>query len=832
MRREWIPAVLVLAVGTAGPFLPCSAQPAAERPKVSAHLGGPEGVRICQPGRWGIVAVDVVNTGDEPAEVLATMYFADDPNCQYGRRLWVPKRARRHSWCPIRPPSSIPPETTKVELVTLLYDHSGSADALVRRSQEPMLQSRLMRIDRPKAVTAMIWDAGSPKSRDESPLDAATALRMSAGLTPQLAVLHGDFLPPVVESLQGLDQLVLASDQLASDTAGLTAIRRWLFAGGHLWIMLDRVDPTTVELLLGDAFRCHVVDRVGLTRVEIVEPGPKGRPYEDQPRDFEEPVELVRVLVSDVEVTHSVNGWPASFWLSAGRGRVLVTTLGPHGWMRPATRNDAMPDAPFPPPRFFATQPFDVLAADLFRPPEPPALYPGAFEPYLAEQIGYRVIGRGWVTAVLGGFCLVLFVGGSWLSRRRLERMAWIGPAAAVTAATTLIVLGWLARTAVPPTVAMTQLVELQPGADDVVVTGLMATYNQKASNATFGARSGGIFELDVAGLGGRMRRMVWTDMDAWHWENLTLPPGVRTAPFLYATKTEEPIRARAAFGPEGLSGALAAGPFRRLADGVVVAPSGGCLAVRLEGDGAFSARADAVLAPGQYLTGAFLSDEQRRRQSIYGELFASTGPGKYPRRLTLLTWAAPLDVQFALPEEARRTGSALLALPIEIERSPANTQVTIPSPLLDYRSVRGPLPQASAAYNYRTHEWIELRTSSQVCLRFQIPAVVRPIRLERATLTIRISAPSRELRIVGWASGQEVSLATRNGPLGAVRVDVDRADVLQLDDGGGLLLGVFVGGQQQASLPTDFAWTAAGDAWRIDALELEVAGRTLPRAE
>jgi len=474
MWRLRIPAVLVMASWASS----CAGELQGEDPLPSFHLGAPAGIRRYRPETWGLVAAWVLNPRDRPADVLATMYFADDPNLQYARRLWVPARAKRYSWCPIFPPRSGSPDTmrypsvaTKVEIKSLLFDRSGPKEVLIRSRSGPMVESAFLPVYDSPAVTGVVYDSGADEESDDVAIETVAAARVSAGFSPVVSLLYQEFLPPVVESLQGLDQLVLASDRVASDAAGLVALRRWLHGGGRLWVMLDRVEPATVELLLGDAFRLHVVDRVGLCRVLIREAGSGNEHRDAQPREFEEPVDLVRVLATGMEVTHT----------------------------------------------------------------------------------------------------------------KRLERMAWIGPIAAAATAATLIVMGLRARNTVPPTLAIAQLVEVEPGADDVQMTGLLAMYNQRASEASVGARRGGIFRPDMTGLEGTARRMVRTDLDAWHWERLTLPAGVRTAPFQHGTKISRPIEARAAFGPKGLTGTLASEPFTDLADAIIAAPSRMSLAVELD---------------------------------------------------------------------------------------------------------------------------------------------------------------------------------------------------------------------------------------------------------
>src|SRR5205823_1390290 len=152
---------------------------------------------------------------------------------------------------------------------------------------------------------------------------------------------------------QGLDQLVVSSDRVTADPAGLCAIRQWLHGGGRLWVRLDRVSPATVSLLLGEAFPCTVVNRTELTQWQLLQ-SPRAEAADEEASDalegpvpvrqtflridgkidtFEPPVEMVCILAPGVKAAHTINGWPASFWRRSGRGKVLFTTLGPRGWV-------------------------------------------------------------------------------------------------------------------------------------------------------------------------------------------------------------------------------------------------------------------------------------------------------------------------------------------------------------------------------------------------------------------------------------------------------------------------------------------------------------------
>jgi hypothetical protein len=789
--------------------------------------GGRAGLRRYWPHTWGIVSVDAINRTDRPAEIPAVFYFTSDPTTQFVRRFWVPPHSMRHSWCPVRLPE-VPDGREVVELVTLTLDASGSSEVLARNSSGELRPTHLLPVSLNPESTSMVGDrVDSKPAVSKLTADAVVAMREAAGLIPDIGFFFEDFFPPTTESLEGLSHLVVSGNHLASDTAAMTVVRRWLHGGGRLWIMLDQVDPRTVELLLGNAFDCHVVDRVGLSSVRI-EGGPfDSAPSEQSAREFEEPVDLVRVVTSNEKVMQTVNGWPASFWQPAGEGMVLFTTLGPRGWMRMRSRYDPHPKSPLGSLNYIAIEPLQFLANKFLAGGKAPPFEPASFEPYLAEQIGYRIVDRQSVAAVLGGFCLVLAASGIWLRRSgRPQRLLWIAPAAALVAGAILVLAGELLQRSVPPTVALVQWVRAEPDVEDVHVKGLMSIYNQGPNAGPLGTRRGGMFLPDMTGLKGVTRRMVWTDIGVWHWENLTLPGGVRSAPFHFGTKIDGLIGARSRLGPDGLRGSLASGPFANPSDAILAMPSGDRLAIAIGADGTFTA--GSVLAPDQFIDAQLLDSRQHRRQSVYQRLLGGKNPLMAVDRPLLIAWADPLDMQFRVSPQAKQVGSALLSVPLEIEQAPPGTKVSIPSPLVSFRCVPGPGKQISTAYFNARQEWLACRTASRVWLRFQIPKQVLPLTPSRATLEVKIAAPDWTVQVVGLAGETQIPLESWNGPVGNHLCKIDQPEVLLLDGEGGLLLGIHVG-DKAAGPAADPREGKARPAWKIDSVQLEVAGETLP---
>src|SRR5262249_14799940 len=220
-------------------------------------------------------------------------------------------------------------------------------------------------------------------------------------------------------------------------------------------------------------------------------------------------------------------------------------------------------------------------------PPERPPLTQDDLRSYVTDQIGYSVVGRKAVLLVFGSLFLALTAATVILARLgRLAHLGWLGPGLALGAGIAFVGLGDRSRAAVPPTVAVAQLVDAVPGVDEVQTSGFLAVYQPSQGVTGVGAEQGGGFELDLAGLEGRVHWRVQTDLDRWHWDNLELPPGVRAGPFRHTLRTPGPVEATIRFGPNGVEGRVASGPFRELEDALLITPGHPPLAVHLGADG------------------------------------------------------------------------------------------------------------------------------------------------------------------------------------------------------------------------------------------------------
>ncbi len=814
---------------------------AAESGRPSIRMGSVDGVRRYRPGMWSVVAVEAVNPTDEATELFAAVYFTGTPTLQYGRKVWVPGNSRLRTTCPIRVPDSSAHGESHVSLVSVPVDPADGADVLGGSHVEAVAKSRpLILTDEPLAVVILgEFDSSlavgrelpfhtglevAPEAPDDPIYEVVLAGKLDQGLSRRMSSLNAWKLPADSACLDAVDIVVLCSDRPASDPDATTLIRDWVLRGGHLWIMLDEMESDSVSAILGDAFTSVVVDRVKLTELEIEDVRVDVPPEESTILEFEDPVSFVRVVPGDVTVTDRVDDWPAAFWQPFGAGRVFFTTLGAQAWCRPATPDDPRPQGsprtafsvPRGPLRRLAEQCFSVHRA------EPVDV--AAVKPFLAKQIGYRILSREVVAAVLATFCVVLGVAGTWFWRiGRLDRLLWVGPLAA--AGTSLVFLGVAvtARTSVPATVAIWQRVTFEPGVATGRACGLASLYNPDTCDSEMGAERGGIFVPDMTAMGGQRRRMMWTDEGVWYWGGLELPPGERTAPFEHILSLEETVDCRASFGPSGLTGVFGPAPFQGLSDAVIALPNQPLLATKIHADGSFSSGVSHVLASDEFVAGTFLSDVQQGRVDVYRLLLERRSEGNLDTRPMLYVWADPVDGGLVFPQ-ANRLGSALISVPVQVEVSREGTEVTVPAPFIPYRGVVGPDGSRPTAYGQYRHEWMELKTAANEWLQFQLPEAILPFELTRAEISLDIRAPSRSVEILGLKAGSSVVVKSLSYPIGTYQVVLDQPELLQLDDDGGLRIGIRVGSEETED-PTDLMTQAS---WKIESLQMNVVGKVL----
>jgi hypothetical protein len=775
-------------------------------------LGVPMGLKSFVPGRWGLVRIAVANQGEDEGVLPAYIYLKDNPSLRFERDVWVPPHAVRGTWIPLH----MPPDATGGQSGMLdVHGHAGG-----KEFSEP---ARLKLDPYPMAMLGDAVGIPSASGNQEEPeneaYEAVIALRVAKNLTRQVLAANERFLPPSPEAWEAVKHIVIAGNRLAGDSAGQSALRQWLASGGKMWIQLDSTPPETVRSLLGDAFRVEVVDRVELSTLpDDFSAG--GGPSSDGELDVA--VQHLRVLVDDAEVLSRVHGWPASFVIPFGRGEVIVTTLGPRGWMRLRNSSDPVLD-PRTTTRYVAINPLLDLMVRFLNAPSATLPTEELQVEYLTQKIGYEVPSRTTVLGLLIGFCTLIALAGMILGRQhRLEGVAALTVIAGLIAAGAIVGLGTAKRQAVPATAASVRFAEVVPQADTLTTTGSLAVYQPDLTLVELNSPAGTRLDPQIPDLAGQIRQLKWTDLNQWHFDRVELPPGVRVFNAESAITLSQPPRVVARFGGTGLEGKLTSGDFSSPEDAFLAATFGKAFAIHLADDGTFHAGPGDPLPPGQFMADQLLSDEQLQRQKLAAAWFAGRTPDQ---ALRLLAWVNPPSDQMKWSAGTRQVGAVMLSVPVTIERTPPDTAVALPAGMLEVRSVEGSSGR-STFFDNRTRSWQSPKLPATATrLRWQLPAAVLPLKLDRAVLTIECNIPSRPFGVFALRDGQRVPVLQRTSPAGRIEVEIKEPDLLRLDESGGIAIEFDVG-----ELDTQVAKAAASTGgWSILSTDLDVYGRTLP---
>lgn len=823
--RCWI--LLALLAGLASSATEASAQLKAQ------VLPSAAGGTAFLPERWGAIQITFVNLNDEPAELLASSFFEIDPTLQFGRRTWVPARSRLTLTHPVRIPE-LPEGSTYCSIRTVLLDPRKKDEVLVRGGSGSLQEeTRLFLSDVPStAIINVPEDLITAGGSSDSAYQLAVAAKMAENLGRRTTQLSDSILPATPEAYSGLDQLIVADNRLIDDGPAITAMRNWLYDGGHLWIMLDRVDPKSLEILLGDDWTGEFVDRVELTSFAI-EPTDRLQGSTAISQNVEAAVSMVRVLASDVEVASTVNGWPAAFWKQCGHGKLLVTTLSPEGWMQhklptaaPKSATDAQEAAMLEslmPRTYVVIPPMRDLATEFFTARSPPVVPPVILESHVREYVGNSVPSRWLISGLLAGFGVVLAgLGGALWRSNRLEWLGAAGPALAIVVSLALMFLGLAQRRSIPATAASVQFVEPARGTNSIRVSGIADIYAPDADKTTLASTGGGWMMPDRTGQQGETTRLVWTDMNAWEWEHLPPTSGQRLAEFAATKTTAQQIQATATFDSNGLNGKLNAGGLVHPAD-LVVATQVGRIGANLNEDGSF--QASQVFGGEQFIAAELLSDEQNRRSRTLSAVLSNSAGSDFPHEPVLMVWADPLDLGFHFGEGNRQLGAALVAVPLILERPAAGTEVRVPSPFLPYRTVIGPGGvTASGLHDYRRREWQERSLPTSAWLRFQIPSVLLPLEPLRARVTVQVTGPIGKLEISALRGSETVVFKSWTDPVGTLSVEITDPSLLQISKGG-LLLKVAGGDSSRPGLTQS---KDKANYWKIESLHLDLTGKTV----
>ena len=737
---------------------------------------------------WSAVAFEVENPGDEGREAFITSYFQEIPDQQFGRQYWLPPHSVRRGWYLVKtPPTNEGKDPVEAKaLNAMLVRRRGSTESAKALEPGKRFESSYIRCPKSPAKTLLITSGKDAESEK-----LVTAVRTATKNPKNYLRSTLQTLPPVATAYEGWTHIVLASDRVSQDPAAVEALRQWTVQGGRLWILLDKAGLEAALPFLADAGGLTVIDRVGLTSFQLESPRGEN-PVSGETRELEEPVEMVRTVSEGFRTLYQVDGWNAAMTTQVGKGTVLISTLGPSGWLRPRGENSN--------PNWRAVlseSGYPILECTslgkLFweRKETPPA---SNLASVATDYVGYPVTSLTRVASALALFCSSILIGGVVLWRTK--RLAWMSVFAPVAAGLATLWIGVTShqnRSSIPPTEAAIFVAEAD-AVGNLHIQGGLSVYSTSNGDTNPQTSNAGQLEFvnPPAGLG---KRLVWSDYGKVHWENLKLNTGVHE--FRIQThQAKKPSHAIFSFNEEGVIGRVAGGEWTLPGRGLIASPNGQFAAPRFLADGQLVSTAGDSLAPGRFSASDVIDDREQTRMAILEKVFADNQPR--PSEPRLYFWMDPLETGFQTQEEGRRVGDALVGLTITYERPPAGRQVFCPSYLIDFRSIPFPGRGQSLVYRNATREWTELMVRKvATTFEFQLPASLRGLEVERLKVYADVYAPDRTFDLLALDEKKPKEtrqLASKQSPLGLMQFELSGESLPAVDEKGTLLLGMDVG--------------------------------------
>ncbi|MCA9070139.1 MAG: hypothetical protein KDA84_14500, partial [Planctomycetaceae bacterium] len=615
---------------------------------------------------WGAISFGVRNSGDEGQDVFLTSFFEQHSDQQFGRQFWVPPHSIREGWYLVKTP---PTDGTKKEVENKalnfkLIRRHGSVETAETPEANTRSEVKPIRCPKSPARTLLVVD---PEDEDSASLVTAARTVTAKPGDFRVSAIHP--LPPVVAAYEGWTHIILASNRVLQDQASMEALRQWTVQGGRLWILLDKTGlDAALPFLTGEA-GLSVVDRVGLNSFQLDCPS-KEFLISRETRELEEPVEMVRTIAEGFDTIYQVNGWDAAITTRTGKGFVLITTLGPTGWLKSTAENTNPNWRAMLSKTGYPTAECKILGEQFW------AYQETVPAPELAavatQYVGYPVMSLTSIASALSLFCLSILVGGIFLWRaERLAWMAWFAPTVAIMGTLWIGVTSHQNRNTIPPTEATIQIVEADP-VGNIHIQGGTSVYSVADGDTNPQVTRGGQLEF-VNPPVGQAKRLVWTDYGKVYWENLNLNTGVHE--FRFQThQVGSPSQAIFSFNEEGIIGRMTGHKWELPERGLIVSPNGQFAAPHFLADGQLVSTARDSLAPGRYSASSVIDDREQTRMDILEQLLGKDRPA--PSEPRLYFWTDPLETGFQTQKEGRKVGDAFVGLPILFERPPAGTEI------------------------------------------------------------------------------------------------------------------------------------------------------------
>lgn len=716
------------------------------------------------PGGVLVLRASVGNAGDELAEGRIVVSIDELPKLQSARRVVLEAGQSESLDLFILIPETAR-EFKSIHLTATMVARYGQREVILERKGRPLSHSMKLQVSPgrtmgmalpadPPELPAWFWPQAAPSVAYEF----TVATKLEAGLNRVTETYADRPLPLNQTNWDALDVFVIADPRVLDDGAAVESMRRYLASGGRLWIMLDLVPCRRIRPLLGPEQSCEEVERVELNDF-VIESNLLANLHAEADRRVVSTIDIPmsRVVQEGGRVRYSVEGWPAAIEMDIGYGQLVLTTIDSRAWIEPRIKQSSqepMFQSTYQ-PRVWAT----FFAADLNKPRASPPLSEQV--DYPLRHIGNPIVPRSWVAIALLGFCAILIFLGLLLTYLgRPASLGLVAPLAALLVSISLMsAANWIRRD-IPESLSRLQIVDVASDGSFASIREQAAVYLSTSASMALESQQDGSARTSEAITSG-LRRFNQLGFQHWNLSNAAWPPGS----WRYQTEVTLPTQgliARGTLTRDGLHVQLPAGLPSKLEDPILSFVTGAPMLCNQTGS-SLHANNHVTVAGDRWIAGTLISDEQQRRIEIYQKFFQ---PDKRLHRPTrrLYGWTTPWD-EAHWNRELKQFGSALVALPIALERPAIGAEVSIPYGLIALRKSLA-ATSSTSVFDDRTRTWgtdISAGVLAEVC--FLLPPEVLPLQVATIDLELDIKAPQREVTITAATQAGPIELAKLDGP-------------------------------------------------------------------
>ncbi|MCA8995589.1 MAG: hypothetical protein KDA80_01330 [Planctomycetaceae bacterium] len=771
----------------------------------------PIGRRILRFDTWNQMVFHIQNRSESDAEFVVASFFDDEPQQQYGARVWVPAKSTRGGWFLLKtPPAKNPLEDVEPkDFQTLVLGGDGSNEVAVASDNDRRLHSGYVRNAKWSSPVLLISDPADTTNVKVAEIFALLR-KQDAHLLRQ-----GDF-PYSAMAYDGLQTVILASERIGSSSRALEALREWVYGGGTLWIQLEKTGEGVANALLSDDASVSVVDKLELMRTEIEQAPGSTLIYPRKRIDLEKPLPVWRVVSHGLDPLIHFDDWPAFFVQRHGRGAVFLTTFDGEILFEQQSFQERAQIQPVRPTLLGQILRDEIQPSNDLKESEE-----SRWPEFARQYIGYQVTSKATVFTILALFCLFIMVLGvwSWMTHD-FARAFWIAPGIAILTTTALLVVGSQSRATVKSPHAQVQFAMVDREGQTRIQGG-RAVFRLSADQDEIVLNEDGSLSFSDE-LRGAPARALRTDENLQVWNNLNLPSGPETSE-LVVYRERAPVQAEFTLNRDGLIGQIQGGGVDDFREGMLLFPSGSRSNLRRDPQGRLLSTSEDVLAEGEYLAQAILDQRGQWKRDLMQSVLS--GSQRFPQTIQAFYWGAPIPLDFGSDPPEDVVGDVLFQIPVELKRPAPGTEFALPSPLLYFESIPHPSWGASTVYRNRDRTWTETTIpESRTTLRVSLPRELAPLEISSLAIRLDLRVPQREVKIFTVSEEfEDRLLTTLDSPVGQFDLELVSSDELRGDPDNIVTLLIHVG-----SVPDLEDLNPNTTSWQIERFSIQGRAKSL----